>query len=63
MYESKIYQPGYHSKKSFMVYNFDLGLFFYFKWFKGYSCLNVIAFYFQSYRNAKKYKLLNFKRT
>ena len=37
-----------------MVYNLDLGLFFYFKWFEVCSGLKVIAFYFQSYRNAKK---------
>ena len=39
-------------------YNLDLGLFFYFKWFEVYSGLKVIAFYFQSYRNAKKKKNL-----
>ena len=58
MNKSKIYQLAYHSKYSFMVYNLDLGLFFYFKWFKVYSGLKVIAFYFQSYRNAKKKKNL-----
>ena len=62
MYKSKIYQPAYHSKKSFMVYNLDLGLFFYFKWFKGFSGLNVIALYFQSYKNTKKNKFIKFKR-
>ena len=40
-----------------MVQNLDLRVFFYFKWFKGYSGLNVMTFYFQSYRNAKKKKL------
>ena len=58
MYKSKIYQPAYHSRKSFMVYSLDLGLFLYFKWFKRYSGLNVIAIYFQSYTNPKKKKNL-----
>ena len=46
MYKSSIYQPAYHSKKTFMVYNLNLVRFLYIKWFKGYSGLNTKPFYF-----------------
>ena len=54
MYKSKIYQPAYHSKENFKVYNFNCRLFLYLKGFKSSSGLNVIVFYFQQYRIAKK---------
>ena len=63
MYRSKIYQTAYYSKENVMPYNFDVGLFWYFKCSESKSGLKVIAFYFQSHRIAKKNKnkLLNSK--
>ena len=61
MYKSNIYQPAYHSKKTFMVYNLNLVRFLYIKWFKGYTGLNTKPFYFSCNMIQKKIKLLNFK--
>ena len=54
MYESKIYQPGYHSKENFILYNFNVTLSLFIKRLISYIGLNVIAFYFQSYKFRKK---------
>ena len=60
MYKSKIYQTAYHSKENVMPYNFDVGLFLYFKCSKTNSGLKIIAFYFQSDRIAKRQQIIKF---
>ena len=60
MYKSKIYQTAYHSKENVMPYNFNVGLFLYFKCFESNNGLKIIAFYFQSHRIGKKQQIIKF---
>ena len=43
MYKSKVYQPAYHLKENFMLYNFNGNFFSYFELFKSYGGLKVIS--------------------
>ena len=54
MYKSKIYEPAYYSKDNFMLQNYNVKLSLHLQLFKSYSGLNVIVFYFDYYRIAKK---------
>ena len=59
MYKSKLHKPAYNSKEIFVLYICKVNFFFlYLKLFKTYSGLNVIAFYFEYYRIAKKNQLI-----
>ena len=54
MYKSKIYEPAHYSKDNFMLQNYNVKLSLHLQLFKSYSGLNVIVFYFDYYRIAKK---------
>ena len=43
MYKSKVYQPAYHLKENFMLYNFNWDFLSYFESFKSYGGLKVIS--------------------